>query len=521
MKLRCNGQINSRYSCSSSRVILEAKNISKSFPGVKALDKVNLELREGEILGLVGENGAGKSTLMKILTGVYSPDDGELILRGEKFCPRDSLEAARKGVGMVHQELSLLPNLSVAENIFLGREERFLRWGVISWKKMWKEAERLLSELDCFIDPRAYTASLSFPDRQMVEIARVISLEDELSYKPVIILDEPTTALSKEEINRLFAIMRKLARRGYSIIFISHRLEEVLEVTERIYVLKDGRNVATLLSQDTNSSHLQKLMVGRERRREYYQESKQTNYSDEIVLRTEGLTKVGVFYDINMELHRGEVVGICGVKGSGKEELARALFGIIQCDKGKIFVKKQQIKLRSPKDAIKKKIGYIPEERGEEGLILYFSIPPNVTLPDLKRIAVGGILSIYKEKDLSEKWIKELNIKVPHLRTLCINLSGGNQQKVVIAKWLEANVDILIMDHPTRGLDVGAKEEVYSLVRRLTKEGISIILVSDSLEEITGLSNTILVMKDGKIQKRIDAPLGEKPSPQELIKYMV
>lgn len=521
MEAKTQEKVNRNSSSSSTQVILEARNISKSFPGVQALDAVNVELREGEILGLVGENGAGKSTLMKILTGIYSADAGELILREKDFCPGNSLEAGREGVGMVHQELSLIPNLSAAENIYLGREERFLKWGIIHWKKMWREAENRLAQLGCSIDPRAYTASLSFPDRQMVEIARVIALEDELRYKPVIILDEPTTALSREEINSLFNIMPKLAKMEYSIIFISHRLEEVLEVAGRIYVLRDGKNVATLLSRDTDSSHLQKLMVGRERRKEYYQESKQTTYTDEVVLRAKNLNKMGAFYDVDIELHRGEVIGIAGVKGSGKEQLARALFGIIQPDRGEIFIREERVKLKSPLNAINRRIGYIPEERGEEGLILYFSLPPNITLPDLRSMTIGGILSLRKERNLGKKWIKELNIKAPHMQTLCINLSGGNQQKVVVAKWLETNVDVLITDHPTRGLDVGAKEEVYSLIRQLTGKGISIILISDSLEEIIGLSNTMLVMKDGRIQKSLDAPPGSKPIPEELIKYMV
>ena len=505
----------------SGQAILDIRDISKTFPGVKALDHVSLQLYEGQILGLVGENGAGKSTLMKILAGVYIPDSGQIIFRGNILSLRNSLEAARAGIGMVHQELSLVPNLSVAENIYLGREERFLRWSVFNWKKMWREAETRLEQLGYRIDPRAQISSLSFLERQMVEIARVISLEDELHYKPIIILDEATTALSGEEIDRLFEIMRHLSDRKYSTIFISHRLEEVLEIAEKIYVLKDGRNVGALESRDTRPARLQKLMVGRELHTEFYQESKQTVYGDEVLLKVRDLTKAGAFYDVSFDLHRGEVLGLAGAQGSGIRELARTLFGIMNPDQGRISIRGEDVSLRTPIDAIKRKVGYLPQERGEEGLILYFSLPPNITLPSLDRMARAGFLSFSHENSVCDSWIEELNIKTPMRHTVCANLSGGNQQKVVLSKWLEANVDILIMDHPTRGIDVGAKEEVYTLIRQLTDRGISIILIADSLEELIGLSNTILVMKDSRIQKKMDAPAGEKPTPQDIISYMV
>ena len=501
--------------------ILEARDISKSFPGVKALDRVNFQLFEGEILGLVGENGAGKSTLMKILSGVYSPDEGEIILRGDCLTCRNSLEAASAGIGMVHQELSLLPNLTVAENIYLGRENRFIKWGVINWKKMYAAAQKRLDQLGFSMNPKAVTQSIPFSERQMVEIARVISLEDELQYKPIIILDEPTTNLSAEEVDNLFAIMKHLAEIKYSIIFISHRLEEILEITQKIVVLKDGQLEANLVSSGIDAPKLQQLMVGREMQTEYYQESKQIQPESDMVLQIENLSKQGTYKNITFDLHRREILGLAGVVGSGIRELTRTLFGVIAPDSGSIHLNGDTVKFRNPSDAINKGIGYIPEERGDEGLILYFSPAPNITLPHLNAATRAGFLSPVKEGKICNRWVDELNIKVPTRQTMCGNLSGGNQQKVVISKWLETNVDILIMDHPTRGIDVGAKEEVYALIRQLTGQGISIILIADSLEELIGLSNTILIMKDGELTKSMPSDPGAKPTPQDLIRYMV
>ena len=521
MPARAPTSTSSERSSGNDPPILEARNISKSFPGVKALDGVHFQLFEGEILGLVGENGAGKSTLMKILSGVYSPDEGEIILRGDCLTCRNSLEAASAGIGMVHQELSLLPNLTVAEHIYLGRENRFLKWGVINWNKMYAEAQKRLDQLGFSINPQAVTHSIPFSERQLVEIARVISLEDELQYKPIIILDEPTTTLGAEEVAKLFSIMKHLADIKYSIIFISHRLEEILEVTQKIVVLKDGRLEANLTSSGIDAAKLQQLMVGREMQTEYYQESKQIQPENEVVLKINNLSKQGAYRNISFDLHRREILGVAGVVGSGIRELTRTLFGVISPDSGTIHLNGAAVKFRNPSDAIKKGIGYIPEERGDEGLVLYFSPAPNITLPNLKTVTRSGFLSPLQEDKICNRWIDELNIKVPTKQTMCGNLSGGNQQKVVISKWLETHIDILIMDHPTRGIDVGAKEEVYALIRQLTGQGISIILIADSLEELIGLSNTILIMKDGELQKNMPSHPGTKPTPQDLIAYMV
>ena len=501
--------------------VLDVRQIAKTFPGVKALDNVSLHLHEGEILGLVGENGAGKSTLMKIISGVYSPDEGELIFRGKRMNFRNSLEAARTGIGIVHQELSLLPNLTVAENIYLGREDRFLKMGFINWKKMYAEARKRLDQLELSFEPWAITSELPFSARQLIEVARVISIEDELRHKPIIILDEPTTTLSREEIERLFHIMRSLAGGGYGIIFISHRLEEVFQISQRIFVMKDGQKVGDKATHDITPAELQQMMVGRELQTEFYQESKQTVPEDEIVLSVSNLSKNGVYQDVSFNLHKGEILGLAGVQGSGIRQLARTLFGVVTPDKGCIELHGAAVNMKKPSDAITRKIGYIPEERGAEGLVLYFPLSANITLPNLKRVTKLMFLSSARENDVADRWIDELRIKTPTRKIFCNKLSGGNQQKVVIAKWLETNIEILIMDHPTRGIDVGAKEEVYNLMRRLTDKGISIILIADSLEELIGLSNNILIMKDGNLQIFMPAEPGVKPTPRDVIPYMV
>ncbi|MFB0545492.1 MAG: sugar ABC transporter ATP-binding protein [Anaerolineae bacterium] len=503
-----------------TEVVLEVQEVSKSFPGVQALDHVNLELRRHEILGLVGENGAGKSTLLKILVGLYTADSGEMILRGQSIQPRSVKEAGEHGVAMVFQEHSLLPNLTVRENIFLGNEEPFLRWGVINWKKMSEEAEKQLAKVGSPVSAGAYTADLTFAERQMVEIAKVMALEERVRQEPIMILDEPTSVLYKEEVEQFFEKLLRLKERA-SIIFVSHRLEEILEVTDRVYVLKDGRNVASMDTRETNIAELHRLMVGRELKGEYYREGDQIAYRDEVVLSVVDLSKAGAFYDVTFDLHRGEILGLCGVLGSGREALCRCLFGADTPDSGEIRVDGQQLIAKSPTSAIDLGIGYVPMERRTEGLLLYLSVAPNITLASLEEVTSMGFLNLGLETEMAKSWIKRLNIRTPSHRALCLNLSGGNQQKVVLAKWLASRVNVLILDHPTRGLDVGAKEEVYELIRQLAKQGIAIILVADTLEETIGLSNTILAMKDGHVQKRFEAPPEKKPQPVDLIQHMM
>ena len=501
-------------------IVLEVRNISKKFPGVQALDRVNLQVKQHEIVGLVGENGAGKSTLLKILIGAYQPDQGEVLVRGKPVRPRSVKEATDFGLSMVFQEQSLLSNLTVQENIFLGNEEAFTRFGVINWKKMKREAEKQLAKVDLELDPGTYTYKLNFATRQMVELARVIAMEDRTKFEPIVILDEPTTVLDGNEIDLLFSRLTKLKERA-SIIFVSHHLEEVLKITDRIYVFKDGKNAGELITRETDVNEIHRLMVGRELRGEYYRQGKQIKPEEDVVIKVENLTKSGKYKDVSFDLHKGEIISFAGVLGSGREDVCRALAGLDRADGGKISINGSKLEIDSPSAAIKAGIGYVPQDRGVEGLVLYLSIGPNITLPDLSNITHRGFLSPKSERQLAEHWIERMSIKAPGPNALCLNLSGGNQQKVVLSKWLATKVKVFILDHPTRGVDVGAKEEVYELIRELAKQGIAFLLIADTLEETIGLSNMIFTMKDGEITNRIEAPADNKPLPIDLIQHMM
>ena len=503
-----------------SEVALEVRSVSKAFPGVQALDHVSFEVRENEIVGLVGENGAGKSTLLKILIGVYQPDEGEVLVGGQSVRPRSVKEASDCGLAMVFQEQSLLSNLTVRENIFLGNEEPFMRYGVINWKKMDQAAQKQLEKVELNLSPSTYTDTLNFATRQMVELARVMTLEDRTKRHPIIILDEPTTVLEGGEVELLFKRLRNLKERA-SIIFVSHHLDEILAITDRVYVFKDGQNVAERVTSETNVSELHRLMVGRELKGEYYREGKQATPAEDVVLSIRNLTKKGCYYDVNLDLHRGEIVGLAGVLGSGREDVCRTIAGIVTPDAGQVLMDGKRLPFGSPAGAIKAGIGYVPQDRGSEGLVIYLSIGPNITLPDLAKVVRGGFLSQGAEKKLAMEWIDKLAIKTPGPNALCMNLSGGNQQKVVLAKWLASKVRVFVLDHPTRGVDVGAKEDVYELVRALAQEGIAVLLMSDTLDETIGLSNVILTMKDGRVTQRIEAPAGKKPLPVDLIEHMM
>ncbi len=501
-------------------VMLEVRSVSKSFPGVKALDHVSFEVRRNEIVGLVGENGAGKSTLLKILIGAYQPDEGELLVNGQPAHPHSVKEAGDYGLAMVFQEQSLLSNLTVRENIFLGNEEAFMRFGVIDWRKMDQAARRQLAKVELDVDPSTYTDTLTFASRQMVELARVMTLEDRTQRHPIVILDEPTTVLESAEVKILFDRLRNLKQRA-SVIFVSHHLDEILEITDRVYVFKDGKNVTERKTSETSVGELHRLMVGRELKGEYYREGKQIAPRQDVALSVRNLSKHGVYRDVSLDVHAGEIVGLAGVLGSGREEVCRTVAGIVKPDAGEVLICGQKLALGSPANSIKAGVGYVPQDRGSEGLITYLSIGPNITLPGLAKVMQRGFLSPRLEKKLAVEWIKRLGIKTPGPQALCLNLSGGNQQKVVLAKWLASQVKVFVLDHPTRGIDVGAKEDVYELVRTLAQQGIGILLMSDTLDETIGLSNVILTMRDGAMTQRIEAPAGNKPRPVDLIEHMM
>ena len=472
------------------------------------------------MVGLVGENGAGKSTLMRIAAGVQPPSSGTLLRNGVPLVLKSPHEAADHGIAMVFQEQSLLVNLSVAENLFLGREQEFMRGGLINWRRLHAAARQQLAKVELDIEPSMRTAELSFAARQMLELAKALTLEDRVAGELVILLDEPTSVLEQHEIDLLFARVRALKQRA-SFIFVSHRLDEVLAISDRIYVMKDGNVVAEMPTAQASLPKLHRLMVGREQHAEYYRESEQETPGEQVVLEARGLGAEGHYSDVDFDLHRGEVLGIAGVIGSGREELVRTLFGFLPHSAGTLKVDGAEVHFATPADAVAHGIGYIPRERRVEGLIMFLSLASNMTLANLDAVTHRGWIDEARERRLATDWMRKLSIRASGIEALCVSLSGGNQQKVVLAKWLTADSRILILDHPTRGLDVGAKEDVYRLVRDLCRQGTSVVLTADSLEETIGLANTVLVMRDGRVTARFDAARGAKPAQVDVIEHMV
>ena len=500
--------------------VLEVRGISKSFPGVKALDNVSFAINKGEVVGLIGENGAGKSSLLKVLNGIYQPDKGEVLVNGRPIRIASPRRAFDAGIAMVFQEQSILPTLTVAENIFLGREEEFVRYGLISKSRMNDAAAAELKKVRLDCHPGTRCADLTFADRQMVEIAKALSLDSRIKGDITILLDEPTSVLERKEVDLLFEIVKDLKQRA-SIVFISHRIEEVLEIADRVYVMRDGRIVHELQAKDATVKTLHQHMVGRQLHHEYYREARQAMPAKTVVLECTGLGKDGAFANITFPLHEGEIIGIAGVIGSGREDLARCLAGHAAADRGTLKVNGNEVHFGAAHDATKKGIGLLPSERKIEGQIAAFSVAENMTLAALPKFVSRGVIRFDAERSIARDWIKRLNIKTPSTATMVGSLSGGNQQKVVLAKWRIAGVRILILDHPTRGIDVGAKEDVYELVRDMTAEGLAVILLGDTLEEVIGLSNRILVMRDGEVTAIFDAPPGAKPAQVDLIRHMV
>ncbi len=500
--------------------MLRASSITKTFPGVRALTDVSIEVRPNEVVGLIGENGAGKSTLMRVLAGSMRPDSGSLTLDGKELRLRGARDAAANGIGMVFQEQSLLLNLSVAENIYLGQESQFLRLGLVNWKAMNAAARRQLAKIGVDIDVTARTSELSFAARQMVELAKALTLEESVDRQLVILLDEPTSVLSAADIDILFGRVRALKSRA-SFVFVSHRLDEVLAISDRVYTMKDGKVVAEHRADTVTAPELHKVMVGRGLQAEYYRENRQQPPRDEILVEARGLGLGDTYRNIDLTIRAGEIVGIAGVVGSGREELIRTVGGYIPQSAGTLSIAGEAVRFSSPEQAIRKGIGSIPRERRVEGLVMFLSIAENITLADLSSVMRYGAISYAKERALATDWIRRLRIKAPGPDVACRKLSGGNQQKVVLARWMTAGSRVLILDHPTRGLDVGAKEEVYDLIRDLSGQGAAILLISDTLEETIGLSHAVLVMRDGEITARHDASPGHKPDQVELVKTMV
>jgi ribose transport system ATP-binding protein len=499
--------------------MLKLKNITKRFPGVLALDDVSVEVRPNEIVGLIGENGAGKSTLMKLLTGAYRQDSGEITLSGQPLVIRNPRDATAKGIAMVYQEQSILPNLTIAENLFLGREENFTTFGRMNWSKLKRAAQAELATVRLDVDPLTVCEDLSFGQRQMVELARALSLASRTGGTPIILLDEPTSVLEAAEIEILFRLVRELKSRA-SFVFVSHRLDELLSLSDRVYVMKDGKVVAEMASADASVKQLHELMVGRSMHGEYYRENLQKPCRAEVALSVSHASLGHALNDVSFEVRQGEVFGVAGVVGSGREELCRVIAGLDKLDSGAVRIGGTLLRPQA-NHAVALGVGYVPRERKVEGLVTQMSVAENLTLPRLSAVSRGGVVRKGNERRIANEWIQRLHIKTPGPDASCRNLSGGNQQKVVLAKWRFAGSRILVLDHPTRGLDVGAKEEVYQLIRELTAEGVAVVLTGDTLEEILGLSHRVMVMRDGRAQKILPCEVGSKPSQVEIVEHMV
>ena len=477
-------------------IILTMKGIDKRFPGVHALDKVDLEIRAGEVMALMGENGAGKSTLMKVLTGIYHKDEGTITYEGREVEYNNPREAQNDGIVIVHQELNMVGHLTVAQNIFIGREPK--HGFIIDDAKMNQDAAKLFEQLKIDIDPKETVSRLTVGKQQTCEIAKAISHKAK-----IIIFDEPTAALTESEIEQLFKIIRDLRASGMGIVYISHRMDEIKQITDRVTVMRDGCYVGTLITADTTKEEIINMMVGRV----IFEEPKSHSMvapDAPVVLKVEHLNAGRLVKDVSFELHRGEILGFSGLMGAGRTETARALFGADPKQSGDIYINGKKVDIQTPEQAVAAGIGYLSEDRKRYGLVLKKTIAENSTLACLSEYTSGGFIQKGKEKKVSEEYVKLLKTKTPSVEQLVMNLSGGNQQKVVIAKWLIGDSDILIFAEPTRGINVGAKQEIYELMNRLVKEGKSIIMISSEMTEILRMSDRIVVMCEGRVTGELD-----------------
>ncbi|HGM1478790.1 TPA: sugar ABC transporter ATP-binding protein [Clostridioides difficile] len=474
-----------------SNIILKLSNIAKEFPGVRALDNVNFELFHGEVHALLGENGAGKSTMIKILTGAHSKTSGKFIFEGKEI-EHISPDISKKiGINAIYQELTVFDELTVAQNIFMGKE---INGKVLTNdKKMNEEAKKIFDNMGIDINPNSLVKELSIAQKQMVEIARVLSSETK-----VLIMDEPTSSISKKETEILFRLINDLKESGVSIIYISHRMEELFEICDRITIMRDGKTISTLNTKDVSSEEeLVNLMI--DRKLDQFFPKRKVEIKEEI-MRVENLTKNNVFNDISFNIRKGEILGIGGLVGSKRSEIVEAIFGLRTYDSGKIYLNNEEVKFKTPSDAIENGLGLITEDRKGTGLFLQMSVKENTTMAGLKKISkFKSIIDRKKEKEILEKYIEALKIKTPHMNQVIQSLSGGNQQKAIIARWLLLQPDILIMDEPTRGIDVNAKAEIYNLMGDLVESGVSIIMISSEIPELISMSDRIMVMREGHI----------------------
>lgn len=489
-----------------NQFVLQMINIDKRFQGVHALKNCCLELKKGEIHALVGENGAGKSTLMKVLTGIHKADGGQIIYNGKEVEFKSPKDAQESGISIVHQELNLMNHLTAAQNIFIGRESKGF---LLDDNAINQETQKLFDRLKLSISPTDKVGELTVGKQQMVEITKAISFDSS-----VLILDEPSAALTAAEVTELFAVMHDLKEKGVTMVYISHRMEEIMEMTDRITVMRDGEFITTLNTPETNLDEIINAMVGRT----IYEEPKSHSNvpaNAPIVLEVKNLTSSDV-KDVSFQLHKGEILGFAGLMGAGRTETARLIFGADPITGGEIYKNGTKLHIKTPEDAVQAGIGYLSEDRKRFGLAVGLSVADNTVLSDLEHFSTAGIVNDKKIREITSEYIKKINIKTPSVKQLIKNLSGGNQQKVIIAKWLIKNCDILIFDEPTRGIDVGAKSEIYKLMNDLAREGKSIIMISSDLQEILRMSDRIVCMCEGRITGSLNI---EEANQESVMKY--
>lgn len=488
--------------------VLEMKNISKRFPGVKALNDISLFVRKGEVHALMGENGAGKSTLMKILCGLYKQDGGDIFIKGEKVSINSPSDAIKLGISMIHQELNLVPEMTIAENIFLGREASYAKTGLVNFKELKKRTGSLLQNLGIDLSPDVKLKELTVAGAQMVEITKAVSYKAE-----IIIMDEPTSAISEREVKKLFNIIKSLTQKGVSIIYISHRMEEIFTVSDYITVLRDGNYIGTSPAKQLDNTKLISMMVGRELNEIFPKgECKKGN----AILKVENLSCKGSFTDVSFKVHEGEILGFAGLMGAGRTEIAETIFGIRKKTGGQLFLDGKEVVINSPEDAIRNGLGLVPEDRKNIGLNLIGSVKNNMAITIIKRLNRGIFVKEGNLNSVVDKHISTMSIKTPNRDQKVESLSGGNQQKVVLVKWLLTNPKILILDEPTRGIDIGAKTEIHGLMNNLAAQGMAIIMISSELPEVIGMSDRILVFSEGKLTGEL---MRTEASQEKVMKY--
>lgn len=487
---------------------LQMKGITKRFPGVLALDNIDFEVTRGEVVALMGENGAGKSTLMKILSGAFSKDEGEVFIDGHKEDIKSPLTSIQLGISTIYQELNVLPNLDIAENIFVGKELN--KKGFVDKKNMHNEAKRLIEKVGLRIDTHTLVSNLSTAQKQMIEVARALSFDAKL-----IIMDEPTSSLTETETDRLMQIIRELKNQNVAIIFITHRMKEIFEIADRVAVMRDGKMVCSLSVASTNQDEVIKHMVGREVENIFDKE--EVDIGD-VVLEVQNLATKDFLKDINFNVRQGEILGVAGLVGAGRSEVMRAVFGVDKKETGTIKIDNKVVSINSTVDALKYGIGFLPEDRKDQALVLGMSLKENTTLACLSKLAKLHMINKRKEVQVSKDYTDKLRIKTPSIEQLVMNLSGGNQQKVVIGKWMATDPRILILDEPTRGIDVGSKKEIHQLMSQLAKSGVAIIMISSELPEILGMSDRIIVMHEGRIKGEL---LREEASQERIMKLAI